>query len=221
MEKLTYQDLNLLIKLLELYKLQMANTPTDMGDLVLDVYFIRANVNYLDSLIDKLTIEKLKKSQYNWRAALRRYTASQVDSDIRNARNKRNKRYGFMVPGKRKKFQPKIVTIVDTSGSMSQKDLEQAMGELEDIRRRFNAKVYVLDCDANVHSSRWINPHEPLPVLNGGGGTDFRPVFEHITEQRLKPDYVVFFTDGYGSLDRKSTRLNSSHSQQSRMPSSA
>lgn len=60
MEKLTYQDLNLLIKLLELYKLQMANTPTDMGDLVLDVYFIRANVNYLDSLIDKLTIEKLK-----------------------------------------------------------------------------------------------------------------------------------------------------------------
>jgi predicted metal-dependent peptidase len=74
------------------------------------------------------------------------------------------------------------------------------MGELEDIRKRFNAKVYVLDCDASVHSSRWLNPNEPLPVLNGGGGTDFRPVFDHIQENRLKPDYVVFFTDGYGSF---------------------
>ena len=35
---------------------------------------------------------------------------------------------------------------------------------------------------------------------------------------------VTIFTDAYrikGYIDRKSTRLNSSHSQQSRMPSSA
>lgn len=61
MDKLTFQDINLLIKLVELYKLQMTNTPTDMGDLVLNQYFIRSNVNYLDNLIEKLSIEGLKK----------------------------------------------------------------------------------------------------------------------------------------------------------------
>ena len=33
--------------------------------------------------------------------------------------------------------------------------------------------------------------------------------------------YVVTASDGHTGVDRKSTRLNSSHSQQSRMPSSA
>lgn len=61
MDKLTFQDINLLIKLVELYKLQMTNTPTDMGDLVLNQYFIRSNVNYLDNLVEKLSIEGLKK----------------------------------------------------------------------------------------------------------------------------------------------------------------
>lgn len=60
MKGLTYQDLNLLIKLVELYKLQLINTPTDMGDLVLNQYFIRSNIAYLTSVIDKLQAEALK-----------------------------------------------------------------------------------------------------------------------------------------------------------------
>lgn len=60
MKGLTYEDLNLLIKLVELYKLQLINTPTDMGDLVLNQYFIRSNIAYLTSVIDKLQAEALK-----------------------------------------------------------------------------------------------------------------------------------------------------------------
>jgi hypothetical protein len=60
MRDLTYQDLNLLIKLVELYKLQLINTPTDMGDLVLNQYFIKSNIAYLTSVIDKLQAEALK-----------------------------------------------------------------------------------------------------------------------------------------------------------------
>ena len=60
MKGLTYQDINLLIKLVELYKLQLINTPSDMGDLVLNQYFIRSNIAYLTSVIDKLQDEALK-----------------------------------------------------------------------------------------------------------------------------------------------------------------
>jgi len=37
-----------------------------------------------------------------------------------------------------------------------------------------------------------------LPSLQGGGGTDFAPVFSHLIEKRIQPDYCVMFTDGYG-----------------------
>ena len=150
-------------------------------------------------------IAKILKPKVDWMRALRnklRYGVSRLEKrDVTwSIPNKRFLGRDYILPSNIGPESPKICYAVDTSGSMSEKDLEQAMGELEDIRRRFNAKVYVLDCDADVHSSKWLNPHEPLPVLNGGGGTDFRPVFEHIQEKRLKPDYVVFFTDGYGSF---------------------
>lgn len=150
-------------------------------------------------------IAKILKPKVDWLRALRnkmRYGVSRLEKrDVTwSIPNKRFLGREYILPSNIGPESPKVCYAVDTSGSMSQKDLEQAMGELEDIRRRFNAKVYVLDCDADVHSSKWLNPHEPLPVLNGGGGTDFRPVFEHIQANRLKPDYVVFFTDGYGSF---------------------
>lgn len=151
------------------------------------------------------SIVKILKPKVDWLRALRnklRYGVSRLEKrDVTwSIPNKRFLGRDYILPSNIGPESPKICYAVDTSGSMSQKDLEQAMGELEDIRKRFNAKVYVLDCDADVHSSKWLGPHEPLPVLNGGGGTDFRPVFEHIHEKRLKPDYVVFFTDGFGSF---------------------
>ena len=36
-------------------------------------------------------------------------------------------------------------------------------------------------------------------MLNGGGGTAFEPAFEALANLRVKPDIVVFGTDGYGS----------------------
>ena len=106
----------------------------------------------------------------------------------------------FIFPSNIGPDSPKIVYAIDTSGSMSENDLSQAISELEDIRKKFNAKVYFMDCDAQVHGSRWILPHEPLPKLAGGGGTDFIPVFNHLIEKRIRPDYCCFFTDGEGSF---------------------
>jgi predicted metal-dependent peptidase len=37
----------------------------------------------------------------------------------------------------------------------------------------------------------------------GGGGTDFRPVFNRITDDGLKPDAIVYFTDMLGTFPDK------------------
>ena len=52
-------------------------------------------------------------------------------------------------------------------------------------------------------------------------------IFESTNQQKLKGRYSIVVFDHYGKItldnsqDRKSTRLNSSHSRASRMPSSA
>lgn len=147
--------------------------------------FLKPQVDWLTALKQKMRfgISRTEKRDITWSSPNRRFLGAD-----------------YIFPSNVGPDKPKIVYAIDTSGSMSQKDLEQAIGELEDIRKRFGAKVYFMDCDATVHGSRWIEPHEPLPNLAGGGGTDFVPVFDHLISNRIKPDYCVFFTDGYGSF---------------------
>jgi predicted metal-dependent peptidase len=145
------------------------------------------------------------KPKVNWLQALRqrlRFGASRKASrDITwTVPNRRFLNAGYIFPSSVGPDQPKIAFAIDTSGSMSESDLKQAIAELEDIRKQFNAQVYFLDCDAGVYQSRWISPYEPLPALQGGGGTDFAPVFKHLIENRIQPDYCVMFTDGYGNF---------------------
>lgn len=145
------------------------------------------------------------KPKVNWLQALRqrlRFGASRKASrDITwTVPNRRFLGASYIFPSNVGPDQPKIAFAIDTSGSMSEDDLKQAIAELEDIRKQFNAQVYFLDCDAGVYESRWISPYESLPALQGGGGTDFAPVFSHLIEKRIKPDYCVMFTDGYGNF---------------------
>lgn len=155
------------------------------------VGYLKPKVNWLQALRQKLRFGCSRKTSRDitWTQPNRRFLGA-----------------GYIFPSNVGPDQPKIAFAIDTSGSMSQQDLKQAVSELEDIRRKFNAKVYFLDCDAGVYQSRWIDPFEPLPALQGGGGTDFAPVFDHLIEKRIKPDYCVFFTDGYGNFGDDPTR---------------
>jgi len=95
---------------------------------------------------------------------------------------------------------PRVAWAIDTSGSREDKHLARAHGEIDAARKVFGGEVYVMDCDAQVYTGRWVTPIEPLPMPTGGGGTDFRPVFEHIEEKQIAPDVLVFFTDTWGDF---------------------
>ena len=103
----------------------------------------------------------------------------------------------------------RVAVCVDTSGSVSGRQIAEFAG---DLSWGYNP-VYILrsyphlECDlyfadAALHGPYRLRPHDPLPDAVGGGGTDFRPFFQHLaaTADPWQAGVNVYLTDGYGTF---------------------
>lgn len=94
---------------------------------------------------------------------------------------------------------PAVAVVIDTSGSMGQKELTIALREANGALRAIGADIDFVSCDARVHGLGRIKRIEQAAALcKGGGGTDFRPAFEALERRKPKPEVVIFATDGFG-----------------------
>jgi predicted metal-dependent peptidase len=94
---------------------------------------------------------------------------------------------------------PEVLIVTDTSGSMGAKEHERAISESAAILKATTARVTFMALDTDIHSMRPVRRwQELLPLLRGGGGTDFRPAFEQVGKMKSRPDVIVFITDGCG-----------------------
>ena len=97
---------------------------------------------------------------------------------------------------------PKIGCFVDTSGSMGPNDLELAMSEIDGVLKQTHAEVMFGACDSQMHGKIETvkNVREACQKLQGGGGTNFIPVFEELQKlpKSERPNLVIFATDGDG-----------------------
>jgi len=92
-----------------------------------------------------------------------------------------------------------IVVAIDTSGSISDEELTQFLSETYSIVKSFpNVRMTLITCDAEVQDVLEVTNGMPDVEVHGGGGTDFRPVFKWIRENKPNTRLVVYLTDGYG-----------------------
>jgi len=93
---------------------------------------------------------------------------------------------------------PKVAVVIDTSGSMGEKDLGECLRELSGILSAVGGEVELGACDAEVHELRRVSSwRQAGSLLKGGGGTDMRPAIKALAERgRLRPDVAIFATDG-------------------------
>jgi len=89
----------------------------------------------------------------------------------------------------------RVVAVIDTSGSVGHEELRAIGGELARLHRAA-AEVVVVECDSEVRRVSLFRGR--LREITGRGGTDLRPPFAARLLQRLRPDLIVYFTDGYG-----------------------
>ena len=95
---------------------------------------------------------------------------------------------------------PEVLCVVDTSGSMGKDELTAGLREIRGVLNRTSARVTFAAADAAVHEVKTVRTwQEILPLLKGGGGTDFRPAFEMASARKPRPQVIIFVTDGDGA----------------------
>ena len=94
---------------------------------------------------------------------------------------------------------PNVWFAIDTSGSMSQSDLQRSVAESAGVLKALSSPVTFISCDCTIASVSQAHSWQDITKkLVGGGGTSFCPVFDEIEKAKVKPDILIFATDGCG-----------------------
>ena len=145
------------------------------------------------------TVKGAHVSRLDWRTLLRRYMTDAAKSDYSwSLPNRRFIDSGLYLPSIRSEGMETIAVIVDTSGSLPAQTLADFWAELREVAAEIRPEsVHVLQVDAVVQDAAEYAPDD-LPheiALKGRGGTDFRPGFEWLDEQGIRPAVCLYFTD--------------------------
>ena len=153
-------------------------------------------------------VEELNYPKLNWRQLLQKFIVQEIPYDYSYSRpSKKSIAAGIYMPSIRKE-QLEIAVAVDTSGSMCDKDLQDCLSEVMGIVTAYeNVNLTVLTCDAEVHTVNEVTATTDVKSIKmqGGGGTDFRPVFKWLEENKSQLKLLIFFTDGYGDFPKEQT----------------
>ncbi len=135
---------------------------------------------------------KQKDEQLDWRRLLRIYLHTGKTTQIKNTIRRPSKRYGT-TPGIQIKNKQKILLALDTSASITNKELATFIKEIQKIKKQ-GSEVLVVECDAQIQRTYLLN-NEKIKFLKGSGGTNFNPVIQFANEE-YQPDILIYFTDG-------------------------
>ena len=151
----------------------------------------------------KSILKTLEKPSLPWQEMLKQFVTSCYGGKRRWLPPARRHVWQNLYLPSMRDEQLKAIIALDTSGS-TQGDLQLFFGELVALMQSFGRfELTVIQCDTDIQHVE-IFTDARLPASNhsweikGGGGTDFRPVFDHIHKKSLKPDLLLFFTDGHG-----------------------
>ena len=147
-------------------------------------------------------MEELLEAKLPWRDILRRFMTEKCNDDFSWKRgNRRFISQGLYLPSRvSDDAMGEMVVVIDTSGSIGQKELDEFGGEIQAIVAEVKpSKTRVIYCDAQIAHIDEFGPHDDLHfAAHGGGGTDFRPPFHWLEENNIVPRALVYLTDGYG-----------------------
>ena len=160
-------------------------------------------------------VEKLTDSTVNWKEILNNFLSFEIGD------------YSFLPPDRRMSgpfFMPDfnelveneddpqdILFMVDTSGSISDKDISEAYSEIKGAIDQFpSLKGYLGFFDHEIYEPIPFESIDDLLKIRpyGGGGTNFHIIFKYVQRLEEKPKAIVILTDGYATFPKEEERCN-------------
>lgn len=138
-------------------------------------------------------LNTVEPPKFDWKGYIRRFAGKSVKTYTKKSRRKFNIRMPDN-PGLKIRRQKHILVGIDTSGSVSQEELKEFLGEMYHLQKT-GSDVTVVQCDTAISSIKRFNHREDFKVT-GRGGTDFQPVIDFYNEHQLKYSCLMYFTDG-------------------------
>ena len=148
--------------------------------------------------------KKVEAKNIDWKFEL--YNA--INRHMRN-------NYAFMPPNKKHLYRGfalpsltsdtlSLIVAIDTSGSIQEEILGAFVEEFKTIMQNFPAvNIELLIADAKIQGVYSFRNAQDIDfALRGGGGTDYRPVFDYIDANFPMSSMLLYFTDGDGIFPR-------------------
>ena len=181
-------------KLAEEWKMRLAASGRLKGDLPAG----------FERLVGELLHPKL-----SWRQLLNEYLHSILKTDYSWVPpNRRFLHSDIYLPRLNPEEQVEVAIGLDTSGSIDDEELKEFLSEIRGITQEFrNSILHIFPCDAEVYThievvstNGDVDWGKIQSQIKGGGGTDFRPVFNAVEKNDLdqRIQVLVYITDGHG-----------------------
>jgi predicted metal-dependent peptidase len=147
----------------------------------------------------ELVLAEMLAPRVHWATVLSQWLgecAGALDYSWRRP-SRRSESAGEWLPSLVRRSLPDVTILWDTSGSMRGEE-GAILGEVASIVEELGLTVRLIVCDTAIHADQeGLDRLEAvIPMLRGGGGSDFCPAFERLHAES-NTSVVVAFTDGY------------------------
>jgi predicted metal-dependent peptidase len=153
-------------------------------------------------------LKELLRPKVDWRRVLRERLRHFFGSDYIPTWMRVNKKLPWVFPGKVYLERGDAICLVDTSGSIGEKELHQFIAEVFAIARATRRRVVVIPWDATAYPPIEIRGYEDIRrvKVSGYGGTVILPALE-AAEKLLKPTTKVVILSDWDIFDRNSPKV--------------
>ncbi len=153
--------------------------------------------------VEKL-IREWDEAKVDWQARLWRACDSYggiIEDETWERPNRRFIQQGMYLPSAITYGPGTIAAAADTSGSVSDQEYKACMTEVSAIMQTCMPEKFILiQCDADIQGEPEVfeNGDEfPTEITRRGyGGTSFKPPFDWLKKQEIRPQFMIYLTDG-------------------------
>ncbi len=135
----------------------------------------------------------------SWKKVLKKYVSSKIGAKQATIKRRDRRQPGRMeVKGRKTSYdQPNIVVGLDTSGSMSDEEIVDALVEINEVCKITHSNLEIVQIDTVIQGSEEYDPKKKIFKRRGCGGTYMGAMPKYLKDNKVQHDVLIMISDMY------------------------